>query len=92
MKIKAFIEQGSDGSYGIYLDDNDANILIIGEGNTLAEAKEDFFVCRNEMKAYYEEQGRVFPDLEFVFQYDSSFKASQTSLSCEKESEILEYA
>ena len=44
------------------------------------------------MKAYYEEQGRVFPDLKFVFQYDSSFKASQTSLSCEKESEILEYA
>ena len=35
MKVKAFIEQGSDGSYGIYLDDNDANILIIGEGNTL---------------------------------------------------------
>lgn len=72
MKVRAIIERGDDGTYGVYLEDNAANILIIGNGDSIAEAKEDFMLCRDEMKAYYEEEGREFPELEFEFQYDAA--------------------
>ena len=60
MKVKAIIERGNDGSYGIYLDDDNLNFGIIGEGNTVAEAKDDFLLCRDEMKEYYDEIGKEF--------------------------------
>ena len=47
MKVKAIIERGNDGSYGIYLDDDNLNFGIIGEG-------------------------KEFPDLEFIYQYDTA--------------------
>ena len=72
MKVKAIIERGNDGSYGIYLDDDNLNFGIIGEGNTVAEAKDDFLLCRDEMKEYYDEIGKEFPDLEFIYQYDTA--------------------
>ena len=37
MKVKAFIERGNDGSYGVYVDleDNTLNYGIIGDGKQL---------------------------------------------------------
>lgn len=55
MKARAIIERGDDGTYGIYLDEDDLDHLIIGDGNTIQEAIEDFHLCKDEMKAYYEE-------------------------------------
>lgn len=72
MKVRAIIERGDDGTYGVYLEDNAANILIIGNGDSIDEAKEDFMLCRDEMKAYYEEEGREFPELEFQYDANSS--------------------
>ena len=39
MKVKAFIERGNDGSYGVYVDleDNTLNYGIIGDGKTIKE-------------------------------------------------------
>lgn len=40
MKTTALIEKGKDGTFGIFTPD--LNSTIIGEGNTVAEAKADF--------------------------------------------------
>lgn len=72
MKVKAIIERGEDGTYGVYLEDNKYDLLLIGNGKSVSEALEDFYVCRDEMKAFYEEEGKIFPELEFNIQYDTA--------------------
>jgi len=71
MKTTAIIERGNDGTYGIYLDKNKLPFGITGEGKSCQEAIDDFYNSRDEMKAYYEEVGKKFPEkLEFEFKYD----------------------
>lgn len=69
-KITAFIERGQDGSFGIYLDDNDLNYSIIGDGKTVDEAKADFYNSYKEMKQLYSDEGKKFEEAEFIFEYD----------------------
>nr|DAR57902.1 MAG TPA: antitoxin [Caudoviricetes sp.] len=71
-KIKAFIERASDGSYSVYidLDDDTLNYDINGEGDTVAEALEDFRITYRDMKALHEQQGKPFVEAEFEFLYD----------------------
>jgi len=73
-RIKAFIERGSDGTYSVYVDlkDNTLNYGIIGEGNSVKEAIEDFKVSYLEMKELYENEGKHFVEAEFVFVYDTA--------------------
>jgi len=71
-KVKAIIERGDDGSYGVYLENDELSFGLMGEGNTVAEAIDDFLTARNEMKAYYKEVGKEFPELEFVYKYDTA--------------------
>ena len=46
-KVKAFIERGNDGTYGVYVDleDDSLNYGIHGEGDTVKEAVEDFMMA-----------------------------------------------
>ena len=60
MKTIALIEGGKGESYSIYTP-NMSNI-IIGIGDTLQEAKEDFYEAYNEMKLSYTERGEALPD------------------------------
>ncbi len=90
MKARAIIERGDDGTYGIYLDEDDLDHLIIGDGNTIQEAIEDFHLCKDEMREYYEETGKIFPELEFVFQLAE--ETENTSQSTSKTSPQLEFA
>lgn len=71
-KVNAFIERGSDGSYGVYIDleDKTLNYGIHGDGATVNEAMEDFKICYEEMKAIYKEDKRDFVEAEFSFKYD----------------------
>ncbi|GAP72308.1 DNA-binding helix-turn-helix protein [Candidatus Symbiothrix dinenymphae] len=71
-KVKAFIERGNDGTYGVYVDlDNDTlNYGVIGEGNTISEAIEDFYGCYNDMKESFRKDNQPFTEVEFTFQYD----------------------
>lgn len=71
-KIKAFIERGTDGTYGIYIDLNEKNLSygIIGDGKTVQEAISDFHNSYEEMKLYYAEIGKNFTEVNFEFQYD----------------------
>ncbi|MDR2146004.1 MAG: type II toxin-antitoxin system HicB family antitoxin [Tannerella sp.] len=72
MITTALIEKGKDGTFGIFTPD--INHTIIGEGNTVAEAKADFENSVQEMILSYAETGRKIPDelkdIRFEYKYD----------------------
>jgi predicted RNase H-like HicB family nuclease len=72
MKTTALIEKGKDGTYGIFTPDIDHT--IIGDGETVAEAKNDFENSVKEMIASYTEEGRELPtelkNIEFEYKFD----------------------
>lgn len=73
-KVIAIIERGEDGTYGIHAPQLEN--VIIGEGDTVAEAKEDFLNSYNEMAESYIDAGTPVPeelrDVEFEYRYDIS--------------------
>ncbi|MDR1631354.1 MAG: helix-turn-helix transcriptional regulator [Dysgonamonadaceae bacterium] len=73
-KVKAFIERGNNGTYGVYVDheDNTLNYGIIGEGDTVDAAIKDFKTAYEEMKELHKEEGKHFVEAEFEFHYDTA--------------------
>jgi predicted RNase H-like HicB family nuclease len=73
-KVKAFIERGLDGTYGVYVDleDNTLNYGIHGDGATVEKAIEDFKAGYEEMKEFHEKEGKHFVEAEFDFLYDTA--------------------
>lgn len=73
-RVKAFIERGNDGTYGVYVDleDNTLNYGIHGDGNTVEEAISDFNCSYEEMKKSYEMDNMPFVEAEFEFYYDTA--------------------
>jgi predicted RNase H-like HicB family nuclease len=73
-KVKAFIERGDDGTYGVYVDleDNTLNYGIHGDGNTVQEAIAAFTESYEGMKQIYREERMNFVEAEFEFHYDIS--------------------
>lgn len=73
-KAIVLIERGEDGSYGMYAPD--LKNVIIGTGDTVEQAKEDFEEGYREMVETYQEDGVPVPeelkDLEFEYRYDLS--------------------
>lgn len=70
--IIVYIEIGSDNSYSAYIDP-EAPVLpfgLIGEGRSISETIEDFLESREEMKDYYKETGKEFPEVCFTFKPD----------------------
>ena len=74
LKIKAFIERGNDGSFGVYvdLDETRLNYGIIGDGNTVKEAIADFYGCYEDMKKSFEKDNQFFREAVFTFHYDTA--------------------
>ena len=75
MKVDAFIEKGLDGTYDIHLGEqtNGLTFGLLGQGDTVQEAINDFYNSRDEIKTYYNEVGKPFPeDLGFVLKYDTA--------------------
>jgi len=74
MKLNAIIEKGKDGTYDIHYDIEQENpylFSLLGQGDTVQEAIEDFYLSRDDIRKYYKESGKDFPeDLEFEFKYD----------------------
>jgi len=70
MKKIVMIEIGNDGSYGAYLLNNDLPFGIIGDGVSVKEAMNDFLNSYQEMREYYQEKNKKFPEVEFEFHYD----------------------
>ena len=73
-KVTAIIEKGEDGSYSIHAPELEN--VIIGEGDTVAEAKADFANSYAEMVEAYIDDGKPVPaelrDVEFEYRYDLS--------------------
>ena len=69
-KVTAIIERGSDGRYSIYIEDLKYQYGIIGVGDSVKEAEQDFFDGYTEMKSYVESSGERFEEAEFSFKYD----------------------
>ncbi len=67
-KVTAIVESGTDGSYSIYA--LKLKNTIIGEGATVAEAKEDFLIGYREMVETYQQDGKPIPkeldNIEFI--------------------------
>lgn len=76
MKVK--IEKQNDGTYIAY-NVGDEDFALIGTGDTVTEAKEDFFNSIKETKEIYAESGDEFPkglesEPEFIFDLSSLFE------------------
>jgi hypothetical protein len=70
--VKAFIERGDDGSYGVYVDleNTTLNYGIHGNGNTAKEAIDDFMSAYEAMKKFHAEKNVDFTEANFIFAYD----------------------
>lgn len=68
----ALIERGKDGTFGIYTPDIEHT--IVGEGNTVEEAKADFENSVIEVIQLYKDEGRELPSelkgIKFSYKYD----------------------
>ncbi|MDO9152285.1 MAG: helix-turn-helix domain-containing protein [Paludibacter sp.] len=75
MKVDAFIEKGLDGTYDVRFGDDTKSLTfsLLGQGNTVQEAIEDFNNSMEEIKEMYVETRKIFPEnLEFNFKYDTA--------------------
>ncbi len=72
MRTIALIEQGDDGTFGIFAPDLEST--IIGTGETVAEAKTDFENTLRETLQMFADMGHPVPeelrDLEFDYKWD----------------------
>lgn len=76
--MKVSIEKQSDGTYIAY-NTTDEKVQLIGTGDTVKEAKEDFFNTIEEVKQSYVDLGDEMPaclseDVEFRFDISSLFE------------------
>lgn len=46
------------------------DFLLLGQGNTVAEAIEDMKVAMEDIQELYKEKDKPFPELEFQYKYD----------------------
>ena len=74
-KAIIIIEKGLDGGYSVFPSD-DIQSVIIGDGDTVEEAKADFLNSFDEAIRFLKEDGLPVPedmqDVEFEFRYDLS--------------------
>ncbi len=70
MKAEVIIERGADGTYSAYISSDNVPFGLIGDGRTVQETMDDFLNSADEMKEYYQEQGKEFPEIEWKFKYD----------------------
>jgi predicted RNase H-like HicB family nuclease len=91
-KVVALIEKGVDGLFGVHAPE--LKNVIIGSGETVEEAKEDFLEGYREMVETYIDDGKPVPgelkDIEFDYRYDiSAFYNAHPYLNVSKLAERL---
>ena len=67
MKMRAFVEKGGNRSFSCRAERYVNDFLLIGYGNTAAEAIDDLHVAYNELKA---EGGDSIPAIDFDLEFD----------------------
>ena len=69
--IKVYIEI-ADFGYSAYMEENDLDYGLLGEGKTVEETINDFMLSYKYMKELYESEGRHFEEAEFEFYFDTA--------------------
>ena len=64
------VEISKDGFYSCYCTDEFEHFALFGYGDSAKEAKRDLISSYQEIKEMLEEEGKVVPELEFVWHYD----------------------
>jgi len=74
MKVNVTIERGRDGTYDACMEvRKELTFGLLGQGKTVKEAIEDFYITLEDMKKLYQDTKREFPEnLEFAFYYDTA--------------------
>ena len=84
MRVRAIIETGKNLDYDIHTDDESLGFMLLGQGDTIEEAKADLLNSKEEMKVVYEEAGENFDfehlEFDYVFDTISFLKHSPFSL------------
>ncbi|MBQ9184438.1 MAG: helix-turn-helix transcriptional regulator [Bacteroidales bacterium] len=70
-KVKVYIEIADNG-YSAYMENNDLDYGLIGEGETVEKCIADFKNTYESMKAYYSSVGKNFQEASFEFYYDTA--------------------
>ncbi|SDE69669.1 type II toxin-antitoxin system HicB family antitoxin [Riemerella columbipharyngis] len=72
MKATIIIEKGIDGTYDVRTHEGTPiNYMVLGQGDTVEEALEDFKNTYEEIREVYAEQGKEFKELtELEYVYD----------------------
>ena len=70
MKVIGVIEKGQDGTYDIRMSHHKLDFFLLGQGDTVELAKEDFLVSDEEMRDLHKEEKNAYPNLEFVYKFD----------------------
>jgi len=71
MKVQVIIERGTDGTFDANMEYiSSVPFGLLGQGNTVSEAMDDFYNSYGEIKAMYQTEGKECPMLEFEFKYD----------------------
>lgn len=73
MKAKVIIEKATDGTYDANMEYlKDVPFGLLGQGKTVEETIEDFRNSYQEIQEMYRAEGKVCPELEFEFSYDTA--------------------
>jgi len=74
MKVKALVERGNDGKYGVHIDLQESRLgyVVTGNGNTAKDAVDNFLCCYNDMRKSVERDHEALKkvEIEFEFVYD----------------------
>jgi len=72
LRVKAYIERGSNGKFGVYTDPEEdrLNYGVIGDGISAEEAIKDFYCCYEDIKQSFVDDGQIFTEAQFEIQYD----------------------
>lgn len=73
MRITVKIEIGKDLTYDIYTVDETLGFMLLGQGNSITEAKRDLLKSKEDMRAIFKNENRQFDfdNLEFDYKYDT---------------------
>lgn len=85
MKVRAIIETGENLDFDIYTDDESLGFMLLGQGDTIEDAKADLEKSKEAMKKVYAEAGENFDfdslEFEYVFDTVSFLKYSPFTLT-----------
>lgn len=69
--VKVYIEI-ADRGYSAYMEKNNLDYGVIGEGASVKDCIQDFMNTYDSMRTYYESAGKRFEEAQFEFYYDTA--------------------